>query len=743
MTVKLRNLYTDHVVPDDLMALWNNGLGRVSHIIRADQDPVAERHRVATSMVKLLVAKLLRVDSSPTLSRFFTFRCCTDAMHTMVLLGLPPHAFRLKTTARKENQKRLTIVMKFFRHEEALHLLQRVSLSFQLTGKVEAMVSTSPAANKPPPMVLLCRGDAARLVKDQHQKILRSIASSDDPTLNIEAATGVLLAVAMELIIRLAKLAGYPAALCKMSKRWFPDREAALHVHEFLKTDPDQLDVGVGLQLHKLAWSSGNKTEIAAAAWLQSPHVQELLDKLAEVLLTHSLDVERRHAEVKQWEASKLSHIATVSRNAMTTRYLRWRNEMVDALQHHTRSVRRSVRTNIQALGWQQPATVRPVGVRWSATRQPDADADTSEPPASSAKRSSEPPASSAKRSGQAQASSASSSTAASSREVDLVEQKASLVANARAGFDNLLHSLCVPVTRTQWEDWLSDNIVEFRETMASVQQLRRQHSHRLRARGGLPPAVFRIQPLAIKDRVDSLDWACKLQHRTGWHVLKTRDHGVIVVFLMHLWRRTHYVQLRVTCKKPPQFTLETDFDISKSVAELGRLAAMLADDDVLQMFEFKVSGATVQSRGVCLTVGVMRPITECVPVPRKTPEAAEEGSDDDGDVVVLGSDVEGDVQPVVDTDEESDAGSTVGSETSSEASIAEEKAKAMTMFLNIPPVPSVARKLQATGEKAAERSGLPALWSDEYFWIRDVPGELLFVRVRVAAKKPWAAQHR
>ena len=185
MTVKLRNLYTDHVVPDDLMALWNNGLGRVSHIVRADQDPVAERHRVATSMVKLLVAKLLRVDSSPTLSRFFSFRCCTDAMHTMVLLGLPPHAFRLKTTAREANQKRLTIVMKFFRHEEALHLLQRVSLSFQLTGKVEAMVSTSPAANKPPPMVRLCRGEAATLVKDQLQRILRSIASSDDPTLDI------------------------------------------------------------------------------------------------------------------------------------------------------------------------------------------------------------------------------------------------------------------------------------------------------------------------------------------------------------------------------------------------------------------------------------------------------------------------------------------------------------------------------------------------------------------------------
>ena len=87
--MKLRNLCTDHVARDDLMALWNNGLRRVSHIIGADEDPVAERPRVAKRMVKVLVANLMRVDSSPTLSRFFTFRLCTDAMHTMVLLGMP------------------------------------------------------------------------------------------------------------------------------------------------------------------------------------------------------------------------------------------------------------------------------------------------------------------------------------------------------------------------------------------------------------------------------------------------------------------------------------------------------------------------------------------------------------------------------------------------------------------------------------------------------------------------------
>ena len=81
-----------------------------------------------------------------------------------------------------------------------------------------------------------------------------------------------------------------------------------------------------------------------------------------------------------------------------------------------------------------------------------------------------------------------------------------------------------------------------------------------------------------------------------------------------------------------------------------------------------------------------MRPITECVKAPRKTPEEEVEGLNDDGDIVVLGSDVEGDDHPVVGTDEESDVESTVGSETSSDANIAEEKAKVMKEFLNIPP---------------------------------------------------------
>ena len=91
-----------------MLALWNNGCNRrLCHVLPANQDPDTERPRVVLMFVKWLVKHLHHVDSGPTLSRLFTFRDCTDRMLTMVLLGVPSHAFRLrKAKPRKESQPR-------------------------------------------------------------------------------------------------------------------------------------------------------------------------------------------------------------------------------------------------------------------------------------------------------------------------------------------------------------------------------------------------------------------------------------------------------------------------------------------------------------------------------------------------------------------------------------------------------------------------------------------------------------
>ena len=171
-TAKLRQLYGEHVLPDSFLALWNNGCRRLSHVIPADRDPVAERPRVAKLMMQWLVTNLLQVDGCPTLTRFFSFRNKTDAMLVMVLLDMPQHAIRIRSggpVPREENRKRMENVHAFFKKEEAWQLLRRVSIGFQLTGGVEALVSRVPAENcsaaTPPPIVRLCRGEADTLVK--------------------------------------------------------------------------------------------------------------------------------------------------------------------------------------------------------------------------------------------------------------------------------------------------------------------------------------------------------------------------------------------------------------------------------------------------------------------------------------------------------------------------------------------------------------------------------------------------
>ena len=68
---------------------------------------------------------------------------------------------------------------------------------------------------------------------------------------------------------------------------------------------------------------------------------------------------------------------------------------------------------------------------------------------------------------------------------------------------------------------------------------------------------------------------------------------------------------------------LETDFDVTSAVADLGQLETMLAGDEV-QLFEVRVTGEAAVSRGICVTLGAKRPITEPAPPPRDTTTAVD-----------------------------------------------------------------------------------------------------------------------
>ena len=76
----MKQLYTEHVLPDDLLELWNNGLGNLSHVIGADRDKDEEKPRMVAKFVRWLTVHLMKVDAKPALSRFFTRRQCIESM---------------------------------------------------------------------------------------------------------------------------------------------------------------------------------------------------------------------------------------------------------------------------------------------------------------------------------------------------------------------------------------------------------------------------------------------------------------------------------------------------------------------------------------------------------------------------------------------------------------------------------------------------------------------------------------
>ena len=87
-----------------MLALWNNGIEKLSHVVRACEDPVEQRPRLVREFVQWIVTQLMHVDSCPTLSRFFTYRDCQDRMLTMKMIGMVRHTLWVRKNKAAEGQ---------------------------------------------------------------------------------------------------------------------------------------------------------------------------------------------------------------------------------------------------------------------------------------------------------------------------------------------------------------------------------------------------------------------------------------------------------------------------------------------------------------------------------------------------------------------------------------------------------------------------------------------------------------
>ena len=373
---QLQDLYTTHVVPDEMVELFNNGVGggRLSHKVPSDADPDALRPELVGRFGSFMKKECMIVDEHPTITRFFTFRKCTDKMLTMDIIGMPPHVILLhKVRPREDNSKRIKVVTKFFTDPEAKQVMRRTCLNFQLTGGLEALSATNPKQGETPPVVKFSRGEGHMLVSNRLQRLFGVL--SNDPLLETGPAITSLLATAMDLILRFNKLLEFPSALCGLCRRWFP--ATYLHsIKDFVNMDAARLDVGLGLQLRGIATNGRNETQ--AIGWMTSEDVQIFLEQTCQSLLTHSLAVEREAAHVKQWESSKVSHVSTASLNNICVRFSKVREAKASAIEAARTKMRKLRRSTWTSMAWKADDASRPLGQRWTATSGKTQDHDES-----------------------------------------------------------------------------------------------------------------------------------------------------------------------------------------------------------------------------------------------------------------------------------------------------------------------------------------------------------------------------
>jgi len=225
-----------------------------------------------------------------------------------------------------KTQKRLKIILNFFKNQHAPQLLRRTSLGLQITGGVVAMtckkdeshaseakrmsssallpedvlsasliyahrqtrsdVLSAPSDVLPAPsgacssvprpemtlLVKLCCGEAQSLAAERRIAILSNLHC--DPSLDVGATISVLLGAEVEIHVRFEKYRRYPFRLCFLIGIWFPVGYLA-SIKTFLKAARKLLDLGLYFPLQLFAIAQGRFD--AAVAFLMSQQIQDSL----------------------------------------------------------------------------------------------------------------------------------------------------------------------------------------------------------------------------------------------------------------------------------------------------------------------------------------------------------------------------------------------------------------------------------------------------------------------------------
>ena len=109
--LQMQALYGQAVLPDDLLKVFNFGLGGLRQVCPRS----ASREEVSRQVYAMLYKYCIILDEKPITSRFWTFASCVGALLRMLLLGLPDSIFSVSTLKlRQDNQKRFSAFRKFY-----------------------------------------------------------------------------------------------------------------------------------------------------------------------------------------------------------------------------------------------------------------------------------------------------------------------------------------------------------------------------------------------------------------------------------------------------------------------------------------------------------------------------------------------------------------------------------------------------------------------------------------------------
>ncbi|CAK0898523.1 unnamed protein product, partial [Prorocentrum cordatum] len=450
---RLQQLYGKRALPDDVLEFFNTGIGA----FRTAARPGASEADIRRRAYDLLYKHLFKLESKPIVTRFWLF---TDAVFTLlrfVLLGLPADKiFTLSMTKpQEENQKRLTSVKNFFSQEDCGRLLRKASLCLRLTQhatSITGQTKKSIEEHRKPLLLRLAQGDVQAATSRDLQVMIPLLGH--DPALDIADALYGLLLTQGHIVARFSQYAEYPLRLWKIVREFNSEFYSLnLEVTRFLLQPESRLDAGFSLRLRREALRG--RSEAEAQSWLLSDAIQTELKDFFFACDGNSLDAERAHSAVKRNETSRSSGLAKCSRNGILQRVHVNRQRTVCESIDVIKQAEKDKFMNAPALAKQRAPELfkRPRGKLHWERGITDAEASATVQPADKQRQ--------------------------NEYMRDHGEALKAEAAEVRRRAEALLARLqneapVMPVTNSQWLQWLQDNDSTFREHLANATAQRR-----------------------------------------------------------------------------------------------------------------------------------------------------------------------------------------------------------------------------------------------------------------------------